>query len=643
MESNRRRGPSTRVALLSVLALWLQLTAATAHAKRLALVIGNDAYQHVDRLNNAGSDAQAVAEALRQTGFSVTLKRDLTLQGMKEALRTFKGQISGGDQVVFYYSGHGVQFAGTNYLIPVDLTPQNQEQVSDDAVPLQRVLDDLQDQKTGFALAIIDACRNNPFKDSYHRAIGGRGLAPVTAATGQMILYSAGAGQEALDSLGVGDRDPNGVFTRVFVKEIKSPGVPAEQILKRVRDQVVSLARSVKHEQVPALYDQSLGEFYFVEGAAAAASPRPDGIPVESSGELEQAYWNRIKNSTDRRDFEEYSRAFPAGPHTAEAALLARKLSAPPSASGRSVSLLVSQVTFNKRPVAQAPTLMFEQARSIPGLLPTLSQNGANPTTDFALGGTVLAARPTVQRNPCTAANNKLPKPGCLPVATPAAPYIARVPVEIDFRIVNSSDGRVIPYLFHKTYQFGAQTPQEAQDQALRDGIQEGTLAALQSAGVIDSFTDSQTRRIGYRVKAVAAPTPLAAADAGGASRGLSASPANDTGISGDWQGTYSCRQGKIGLKLHLTQGAQLGDGGVIAVSGTFEFYPLPDNPMAPAGSYEVSGRLAADKIIVSGQRWIDRPRGAGMVGLNGSLSGVSISGKVTGGGCAQFELKHAN
>jgi len=249
-----------------------------------------------------------------------------------------------------------------------------------------------------------------------------------------------------------------------------------------------------------------------------------------------------------------------------------------------------------------------------------------------------------VQRNPCAAANNKQPKSGCLPLGTAAVPYIAHVPVEIDFRVLNSADGRVIPYLFHKTYQFAAQSPQEAQDQALRDGIQEGTLAALQSAGVIDSFTDPQTRRMGYRVKAVPAATLAAAADPGAAARGLAAAAsANNPGIVGDWQGTYTCRLGKIGLKLHLTQGAQLGDGGVMAMNGTFEFYPLPDNPMAPAGSYEVNGRLAADKIIIAGQRWIDRPRGAGMVGLNGSLSGATLSGKVTGGGCTQFELKRAN
>lgn len=153
-------------------------------AKRVALVIGNDTYQTVTPLHNARADAEAVARTLQSVGFSVTLRKDVTLKQLKEALRAFKAQIAGGDEAVFYYSGHGVQFEGTNYLIPTDLTPQSEEQVADESVPLQRVLDDLRDQKARFALAIFDACRDNPFKGS-GRALGGCGLAPVTAATGR--------------------------------------------------------------------------------------------------------------------------------------------------------------------------------------------------------------------------------------------------------------------------------------------------------------------------------------------------------------------------------------------------------------------------------------------------------------------------
>jgi hypothetical protein len=317
---------SPRLSAVVLVTLMLLGVAHPIEAHRLALVIGNDSYQHAEPLRNARADSKAVASALQSNGFAVTLKQDVGLSAMKEALRTFKAQVSGGDEVVFYFSGHGVQFGGSNYLIPVDLTPQNEEQVADDSVALQRVLDDLRDQKARFTLAIIDACRNNPFKGT-GRAIGGRGLAPVTAATGQMVLYSAGAGQEALDRLGAGDTDPNGLFTRVFIKEVRKPGVPADQILKNVRDQVVRLAKSVNHEQVPALYDQTIGEFYFVPRAAGAtATGAAEAVRVQSAGELEQSFWDRIKDSSDPQDFADYAKSFPNGSHSAEAALLSRKL-----------------------------------------------------------------------------------------------------------------------------------------------------------------------------------------------------------------------------------------------------------------------------------------------------------------------------
>ena len=127
---------------------------------------------------------------------------------------------------------------------------------------MQRILDDLQEKRAKFSLAIVDACRDNPFKGA-GRAIGGRGLAPTTAATGQMIMFSAGNGQQALDKLGEQDRERNGLFTRVLVREMTKPGVTVDRVLRNVRNEVVSLAKSVGHEQTPALYDQAVGDFYF--------------------------------------------------------------------------------------------------------------------------------------------------------------------------------------------------------------------------------------------------------------------------------------------------------------------------------------------------------------------------------------------
>lgn len=231
-------------------------------SRRLALVIGNDAYVSVSRLQNARADARAMAEVLGRTGYQVRLRLDLGERAMKDELRAFKAEIRGGDEVLFYFAGHGVQLSGANYLLPTDVRGEAEDQVRDDAVLLQKVLDDIQDSKARFALAIIDACRDNPFR-SAGRSLGGRGLAPTAVATGQMVMFSAGAGQQALDRLGERDRDPNGLFTRILLKEIDKPDVSVDRVLRAVRNQVVALARTVGHEQVPALYDQSVGEFYF--------------------------------------------------------------------------------------------------------------------------------------------------------------------------------------------------------------------------------------------------------------------------------------------------------------------------------------------------------------------------------------------
>ncbi|MBU6270116.1 MAG: caspase family protein [Betaproteobacteria bacterium] len=235
---------------------------APAAAARRALVIGNDSYAQVARLNNAREDARAMAASLQSLGYQVTLRLDLREREMKQALRVFKAQVEGGDEVVFFYAGHGVQLGGSNYLLPVDIAGESEDQIRDEAIQLQRLLDDMSEKKARFTLALLDACRDNPFKTA-GRSLGGRGLAPTSAATGQMVIFSAGAGQQALDRLGPNDKDPNGLFTRVFLREMHKPGLSVDRVVRSVRTEVVNLARSVGHEQVPAIYDQVVGEFFF--------------------------------------------------------------------------------------------------------------------------------------------------------------------------------------------------------------------------------------------------------------------------------------------------------------------------------------------------------------------------------------------
>ncbi len=233
-------------------------------ANRKALVIGNDSYRFVTQLKNAREDARTMAASLIKVGYSVTLKLDLSEREMKTVLRNFAGTVEGGDEVAFFFAGHGVQIANSNYLVPIDVNGEGEIQMRDEAISLQRVLDDMSEKKAKFTLAIIDACRDNPFKVA-GRAIGSssRGLAPTTAATGQIVIFSAGTGQRALDSLGPNDKSKNGLFTRVFVSEMQKPSVPIDKLLRETRKEVVRLAKTVGHDQVPAIYDQVVGDFYF--------------------------------------------------------------------------------------------------------------------------------------------------------------------------------------------------------------------------------------------------------------------------------------------------------------------------------------------------------------------------------------------
>ena len=232
------------------------------YAQRKALVIGNDNYTQVSKLTNAVADAEAMAKSLEAVGYKVTKHVNLDERRFKQVLRDFRQNVQGGDEVLFFFAGHGVQLGNANYLLPVDIRGDGEDQVKDESILLQKILDEFDEKKAKFTLAVIDACRDNPFKTK-GRAIGGRGLAPTSAATGQMVMFSAGAGQQALDRLGDNDKERNGLFTRIFVREMAKPGVSVDRVLRNVRNEVVRLAKSVGHEQTPALYDQAIGEFFF--------------------------------------------------------------------------------------------------------------------------------------------------------------------------------------------------------------------------------------------------------------------------------------------------------------------------------------------------------------------------------------------
>jgi TPR repeat protein len=307
------------------------LMADLAQAARVALVVGNDRYANIAPLKNARADAKAMARALEDAGFEVDLVQDLGRNELNGTLRQFKAKVSGGDEVVFFYAGHGVQLGGANYLLPVDVKGDSEDHIKDDAVHLQRVLDDLAEKQARFSLAIIDACRDNPLRGR-GRNFATRGLAPTGAATGQMIVFSAGTGQQALDRLGEHDPVPNGLFTRVLLQEMSRLTTPIDRVLKNVRSEVARLAKIAGHEQVPAIYDQSLGDFYFQRGGALAGSEpatrpvAPAPSPVGSAPEIlaaaagpESALWSAVSASHTIEDYKTFLSRFASGAFADEA------------------------------------------------------------------------------------------------------------------------------------------------------------------------------------------------------------------------------------------------------------------------------------------------------------------------------------
>lgn len=259
------------LAAIAVLLLSLSTTAAYA-AQKLALVFGNDTYEALPSLKKAVNDATSMSEALKAIGFETELATNATRRNMTQALAKFEGKIQPGDEIFFFYAGHGVAISGENYLIPTDmLAPEvgAESLIEDEAISVDRVIRKFQGRGAAVSFVVLDACRDNPFASADGtRSIGQtRGLTRIEPPSGVFVLYSAGLGQTALDRLNDDDPDPNSVFTRSLLPILKTPGLTHVGIAKRVQAAVIETASLVGHRQEPAYYDQIKGEIVLLPGA----------------------------------------------------------------------------------------------------------------------------------------------------------------------------------------------------------------------------------------------------------------------------------------------------------------------------------------------------------------------------------------
>ena len=309
-------------------------TEACAAEPRVALVIGNAGYRSVPELGNSRNDADDISEQLKRVGFAVIDGRDLDRSAMHAALSRFAQRVRGSEAALVYYSGHGLQINGQNYLVPVDLTLEEGSFTPFDLIKLDDVIEAL-GYTDGVRLLVLDACRDNPFANSLaqnkgSRGIGAtRGLAKIERSQGMLIAYSTQPNSVAADGTG-----RNSPFTAALVREIQVPGLEVATVFRRV---AISVNRETQGQQTPELSVSLLRDFYLnpeesdidawrkLEPSASAAdlqtfiSKFPTSVMVDAARARQDAIENANERERLVREYAEKERRLRQELETAEA------------------------------------------------------------------------------------------------------------------------------------------------------------------------------------------------------------------------------------------------------------------------------------------------------------------------------------
>lgn len=339
------------VLLLPLFAFAATTTGARAES-RVALVVGNGKYLR-DPLPNPPRDAALIARTLRRVGFKVIDAINADRRAMQDALVEFNRKLAQPETVgLFYYAGHGVQVNGDNYLLPIDVDIRTESEVILQGINLNEILATLRPNQSRLAVAVLDACRNNPFSGLV-RGLR-RGLAPVNAPAGTLIAFSTAPGEVALDGDGT-----NSPYTQALARAIPTPGLAIEEVFKRTRQSVM---RTTSNVQVPWEHSSLTGRFFFVPQTNAT----PDGRDHLATGEtdvrlVELTEWERAKNADEVPAYKAFLKKYPSG---AFAELAAYKIEQHP-ATPNAWTWWLPKVTSAARPASpgrQQAEELFERA-----------------------------------------------------------------------------------------------------------------------------------------------------------------------------------------------------------------------------------------------------------------------------------------
>jgi formylglycine-generating enzyme required for sulfatase activity len=347
--------------LVMTMALVLGPSAPAAPAgSRVALVIGNGAYELAGQLRNPVNDARAIAAALTNLGYSVQLVTDAKKPDMDAALAQFAAAASAADQAVVFFSGHGVEVRGVNYLLPVDTQNVSETTIPLKAVPLPTIMD-IADSARQLGLVMVDACRNNPLGSSNAKAV--RGLGAVEPAGGKLLVaFATKHGRIAEDGNG-----PDSPFTTAILQALKVPGLELGLFWRKVHDSVMSATGG---SQEPFTYGSLSAEQQYLNPPVSTASASTPSASTPSvspprpydARATELAMWQSAQSIGTVEAYREYLSRYPKGQFSALAKLQiaalnhpARVVSPPPAAAARPQELITPLRPQDEQPPPPPP------------------------------------------------------------------------------------------------------------------------------------------------------------------------------------------------------------------------------------------------------------------------------------------------
>lgn len=320
--------------MIAVLAIVIAGTA-PALAKRVALVIGNGAYEHTVQLPNPANDAETMATKLRGLGFDVVAGQDQTYGDMRRTVMEFAKKAYGAEIALLFYAGHGMQIAGQNLLVPIDAKIEDETSLDFETISVDFILRQMS-KDVKVQMVFLDACRDNPLARTLARRMGpsrsgnvGAGLAEIkvqeTGGEGSVIAFATSPGDVALD--GEGDNSP---FTSALIRHIDTPNVSIQTVMTRVTGDVYD---ETEKRQRPWVNASLIGEVFLNKQAVAAApttevaslgttattAPAVNQAAVNTatqstiSWEREKLVWETVKDSDNIADYKSYLETYPNG------------------------------------------------------------------------------------------------------------------------------------------------------------------------------------------------------------------------------------------------------------------------------------------------------------------------------------------